>query len=613
MTHQYTGSSTICAFSLIEALPPDLEVQLRAIPGVRLILKGRSPRVESPRNAAFIVKATMDAFRFPVFTRGIEPPRLLQAAQEYILASGEYNEKVDGKNFLTEWLFPYQKDACAFTLDVGDATLWMEPGAGKTSVACIWGLGAPGVNTTVTKPGAKFQWAEQIRRFTKIVPHVWKPASSMRKKDLTPQQYYEREMEKGRRPWFVIGWAALTDIMDELLSFPITSVVWDEVHKGKQSKRMKWTLDENDEFQGKQIKNTSSAAYRLACAARRRLATTGTPVDNNLSDFWGQLTLVEPYAWGGTSTKFDLRYCGAVAGEFGGIVKKTATNVEELKQRLSFNVFQVPFTISHKSLPPKCRKLSIIPVEQQVRPSGLADLTKELKGLTIAYARAQQEGRRLSTVMLDRLNEIRMIEACESKKAAIIEKVLERLGSQKQQKIIVFVGRRYFCDVLDETLVKAFEKQGLRVRSFKAHGDVSEEDRHEIVTEYMKEQVEHCVLIATYQSFGESLDLQDTDYLLVAMLPYRPGEISQMEGRVQRHGMNVERNLLIEYLMAERSADERVRQLVIDKMVILDTMTPNSSLDGFSDLLLQTEGRDERIANYLDSMASWYVGEEDAA
>lgn len=595
-----------CSFAVSDILPETLETALREIPGVSI---SRSRIVRAPINACFIVEDYLNKSNFEF---KLTAPQVVFDAKPYVLflkQKQELRDRVDGKPFIDQWLKGFQKQAISFALGHRSATIWAEPGSGKTPIACVWALGEGGAIVTVTKSGARVQWGDEIRRFTKVLPYVWKPESSRRKKDLTPQQYWMWCEKKGHRPWFVVGWGSLIDMTNDLLQFPIHSVIFDEVHKGKQARRKSWVVGEDGKPKGTNLNNTSSCAYRIAVAAQRRLATTGTPIDNNLSDLWGQLTLVEPQAWGITASRFLYRYCGARAGEWGGLKSDKATNVEELKKRISFTCFQIPLSISHAGLPPKIRVITRVPVEAQSKPIGFTDLTKELKTLSIAMQKLEAEGRHASKAIIDRITELRVMEACERKRKPIVDKIVDRLDSGKQQKILVFVGRKEFCSSLRETLAKELRKRSDRVLLWAAHGEMSIDQREQIRQDYMAEQEKHCVLIVTYQSFGESLNLQDTDYMLVGMLPFRPGEISQMENRGYRLGMT--RNLTIEYLFAERTADDRVKELVLDKLPIVDEMNPDNNLTGLEELFVDRAGRDGRIASLAENIASWYDDGDD--
>lgn len=587
-------------FSLYAAASVELQEQIRGIPGVFFTKRGQ---ILSPINAAEIVR---DFLLSQGIAHSMSKPRFgLEDAQHKLrnaYLSGEIREHVDGIPFLTHWLKPFQQMAITFLLQRSSGLIWSSAGSGKTALAVVSALCHPGNVVVVTKGGARFQWASEVRRFTTIDPYVWKPESTRRKKDLTPAQYAEKMREQGKRAFIICGWEMLVDLQEEVKQlFSPSIVVFDEIHRGKQGRRKKWFEDENGELTSRDLGNMSSAAYTLAKFCKVRIGTTATPIMNRLSDFWGQLTLIEPDSWGGTASKFLERYCGARPGEYGGLVADGMSNLDELRTRIGYAVHQIPYQVSHGQLPEKRRRVSLVPVDQQVKPIG--SYAKEVKGLAKAMHQAQSEGSSVARAILDRMTEIRIMEACSRKRKAIVDRVMEVIeGDQPKRKVVVFSGRREDVEAIGHELEKLLEKRAIACPVLIGHGEIDAEDREALRVRYMAENV--AILVGTYQSFGESLNLHDTDYCCVAMIPYRPGEVEQLEGRVHRLGMN--RSVLIEFLIAERSADERVKYLLLDKLPAVDKLSDGqSALAGLTGALEEREKRDERMADLVAAISSW--------
>jgi hypothetical protein len=104
-----------------------------------------------------------------------------------------------------------------------------------------------------------------------------------------------------------------------------------------------------------------------------------------------------------------------------------------------------------------------------------------------------------------------------------------------------------------------------------------------------------CVLIGTIDAWGESYNLQDTDLLLVVMLPYTPRHVIQLEGRVVRLGML--RSPLIRYLIAEGTIDEHVAHLVLKKLPAVEMIVGNGELASLPSEL--AGGTDEELIQSL--------------
>jgi SNF2 family DNA or RNA helicase len=87
--------------------------------------------------------------------------------------------------------------------------------------------------------------------------------------------------------------------------------------------------------------------------------------------------------------------------------------------------------------------------------------------------------------------------------------------------------------------------------------------------------------------------------MLIAMLPFTPGQVVQWEGRVARLGQK--RPELIEYLIAEGTVDERVAGILLEKLPAVQTVAKDDSVEGLSDQLLRMDDdklMDEILAQF---------------
>ena len=75
---------------------------------------------------------------------------------------------------------------------------------------------------------------------------------------------------------------------------------------------------------------------------------------------------------------------------------------------------------------------------------------------------------------------------------------------------------------------------------------------------------------------GTSLNLQDTDAVFVLKLPESPGALRQLEGRAARIGQR--RSLLIYYVIAEGTPEERYASLLIDKLPAVEYLPEDKEL-----------------------------------
>ena len=350
---------------------------------------------------------------------------------------------------------------------------------------------------------------------------------------------------------------------------------------------------------------------------------TGTPVHDRLKDQWAQADLVVPGIFGPTAKRYRQRYTGAMPGEFGGLVEPTGhagrTNVAELQKRLSFFTVRVPYDVVKAQLPPKRRRVTIVPVEHQnTRGWGLGEVGREIKRLARGLPKNEDErgtrGRYASDdtmdegarQILDRVTELRIEEAAMKKAPFVLEKIIEFLESgEGKRKVLIISGRQSIVAHFDRELHKKTDKFDAPVQIWSAHGASHDDfERREIQKAYMAHPGP-CVLNSTWQSFGVGANLQDTDYLAVVQLPYSPGDIEQIEGRVSRLGQ--ERPALIEYFVAARTIDERVRFIVLDKLPAVNAIAGDATtIEDAMASFARVDQRGERMASLISQIGTWF-------
>ena len=452
----------------------------------------------------------------------------------------------------TAFLATFQGDGI---LDIArrkfNAHLWAEPGAGKTVMACVSAAASDATRiVVVTLPGLIRQTAEEWRRFLNWEIMEYRPPSRRRVTDVVITDF--TRARTGAPSVIVIGWDHLVHEEEALSAFlrgGRALIVWDESQEGKNPKRKKFIMGENGKLTATDLKTQSATAGRLARLAQYRIATTATSLDNALTDLWGQLTLVEPDAWGSTGTRFQKRYCGATTNEYGGldVGGMDRTHLDELNARLVWTVVRIPYEVSHGQLPAKRRQVIRVPVEEQV---------KELTAYGREIRQADKEAAAGDMRAKMRSVQLRTQQAASRKRNAIVHGVTPYFSVGKG-KIIVFSGVKKDC----EHLAERFGKEGVTV--FCSHGDDSIDERNVVRDAYMAHPGP-CVLVGTWHAWGTGFNLDDTDCITFAMLPNKPKEIAQGEGRADRLSMT--RPVMYLYFVAEGTVDERIVDIILNKL-----------------------------------------------
>lgn len=517
--------------------------------------------------------------------------------------------------FLFEgFLMPYQKEALCFGWNLSGVHYWHPTGSGKTCTGILCALSQPGTLVIVTRAASRIQYGREVERFTNLKAHVVRPESQLRKKDQPLDAYLQECMTEGRRAVVVLGWESVKNNLDMLKKLRAGPVIYDESHRGKSAKR--WdTLplaplpEDPDEALAQMRKDkadadakkgfikdtdtgrtlfiphvsTASAAAELARLVQKRICTTATPIKDRVRDLYAQLDLAEPNGWGNTTAWMD-RYADRKPGAYGGFDTTGASNTDELNSRLTTIAHILDYRETHRALPAKRRQSIYIPPEDQVKPD--ASFNKAMK----------EAANRGPGALL----EVKLQRSAQMKRKAVLDLIEDHVGSR--QKIVVFTGRKADCEDLGDAVKKMAIVKKLGAQVWAAHGEQPTAVRQRIVDAYMQSDGP-CVLVATGQSFGESLNLQDTDAALFVMLPYDPGQLRQWEGRFSRLGQK--RPVVIYYVIAEGTVDEHVAQLLIEKLPAVEKIAKDSELAEAGSVLAGYDGMDpdkfaESVLSSLD-------------
>lgn len=580
--------------------PPGFVSDLKAIPGVKRQKFGW----DVPYNAINIVEGVRERYGTKVlhaaWSRRPQPDVTWEEVEENLRDGDEVRADAVLDGFLT----PYQKEGIAFGWSKVGCHYWWPTGSGKTCIAILTALSSSGPILVVTRAASRVQYAREIERFLNLRAFVLRPQSSLKKHSVKLEDYLEECASHDKRPVVVAGWESLVDNLERILGEVNPSVfVADESHRGKGSKRYEvlqlpdapidaspedivdFYADQEREVQSKNgfikttedgrrgfipVMNTAVAAATISRSVQKRILTTATPIADRVRDLWSQLDLGEPNAWG-NKTAWHKRYADAKPGKYGGIDTRGSSNLDELKGRIDGVVHILSYEVTHAQLPPKRRQSVYLTAEDQCKPLG--GFTDELKRAVLQGPGA--------------ILEVRIAEAASRKRKAVLAMIKDHTDSG--HKVVVFTGRKRDCDKLGVDVANHLKT----VKVWAAHGDHNVEARQKIVDDYMSHPGP-CVLVGTNYSFGESINLDDTDAAFMVMLPYTPGMLRQNEGRF--HRLSTKRPVIIYYVIAEGTVDEHIAQLIIDKLPAVGEVVEDRELAGASGVLAGVSDNPDDLA-----------------
>lgn len=502
---------------------------------------------------------------------------------------------------LREWvpafLTDYQRTFVLQHVERDGSFCILGTGAGKSVLGIIYGLYHEGTCVFVTRAAARRTIASEVRRFTLHEPCVLEEGG--------------QEIPEGTK-FVVVGWESLQSHLRTILRANPKILVADESHLAKSWKRYEAVIQRN-ETQGdtvreddgekitfRKLSNRFAAAETLSRTCEWHLGLTATPIRDRIRDLWAQLDLLMPRAWGGFYV-WARRYADAKESPWGGIDTRGTSRpelVSELLARISFSTYYVPQSVTHRNLPPKRRQVTYIKADELTTGK---DVMKEMREHSFRSATGEVWAR--------------LALAAAMKRKRVVEEAT--LGAYRTPegrsggKVVIFTGLRADADRIAETLRRPSSWSGSAKRAlptiFVGHGAMDPRMRDRVREEYMAHPGP-CVLVGTTDSWGESLNLQDSDLAIMAMLPFTPGQVRQAEGRFVRQGMT--RPCLILYLVAEGTADEHVAMGLLSKLPAVEAVARDEVLAEFGRDLKGDE--DEIVAGMLSKMLADVEDEDDA-
>jgi superfamily II DNA or RNA helicase len=478
---------------------------------------------------------------------------------------------------LLEPLFAYQAQSVAVAVERNGFAVWDAPGLGKTAQAIAWGHELivnrqEAERCVIVTPGAvKTQFGREITRFTGHTDVVVIDGDKKKRDRL-----YE-EAKTAR--WVVLNYDLLH--LDFKKIVPLVNgqlLVADEAHrlKGRASKR-------------------GQAARQLAQKAVRRLALSGTPVENDPAEWYTLMSgFVVPGVFG-SPMEFFNRY--SYPGRFGGF--EGARNLGELRDRSK------PHYIRHrkedvaKHLPPLRVQNFIIDPDDKLAAAlkrahrdaqeEIADAAKVEKAFQLLDDTDQAEtGAAMTAVGMLRMMcaSPRLVWQSEAESAkALCEaglipdvdgpkvdeiRVLAAQMQENGERLVVFTSFRSMADLVAER----FKTDGIRYVLYT--GTTSTKDRdaaaRAFTTPATDDQPGPTVFLAT-DAAAEGLNLGKCCSTLVNLdLPFKPSTLIQRGNRIHRvDGDPNKKYLVINYTMA-RTVEEGIIRLIGAKADLSDAI-----------------------------------------
>jgi non-specific serine/threonine protein kinase len=343
-----------------------------------------------------------------------------------------------------------------------------------------------------------------------------------------------------------------------------------------------WNLAILDEAQA--IKNSGTRQTRAVkeLKARARIALTGTPVENRLSDLWSLFDFLNPGLLG--SSKAFAQYAKTLEKNKRNPYTPLRTLVQPyILRRLKTDksiIADLPDKTEMKTYCGLGRRQAAI-YEQAVKE--LADLLERSDGI-------QRKGVVLAFLM--RLKQIcnhpsqwlgdNDYDPAQSGKFQRLSEICQELA-QRQEKALVFTQFREIADPLASYLQAIFGRPGLVL-----HGQTPVAKRREMVAGFQQEQGPPFFVLSL-KAGGVGLNLTAATHVIHFDRWWNPAVENQATDRAFRIGQK--RNVLVHKFICQGTVEEKIDKLIEEKSGLADELLG----DGGGEKLLTEMSNDELL------------------
>ncbi len=304
--------------------------------------------------------------------------------------------------------------------------------------------------------------------------------------------------------------------------------------------------------EGQYIKNSTTVAAKAVKSinAKYRLALTGTPIENRLSELWSIFDFLMPgflYKYDDFKKRFEIP-----------IVKNTdAKTADALKKMISPFIMRRLKKDVLKDLPEKIEEIRYAHFDEAQQKLYDAEVVKIRKMLDEKSETDFNKGRIQILAELTRIRQIccdpslvyENFEGGSAKKDACIE--LIKSGIDSEHKMLVFSQFTSMLSILEEELTKE------NISFYKITGDTPKEKRMELVNLFNNDDT--SVFLISLKAGGTGLNLTGADTVIHYDPWWNLAVQNQATDRAYRIGQK--KNVCVYKLIAKNSIEEKLVNL----------------------------------------------------
>ncbi len=328
-------------------------------------------------------------------------------------------------------------------------------------------------------------------------------------------------------------------------------------------KKTNWAVLIIDEAQNIKNSDTEQTKAVKSLKGQVRIALSGTPVENRLSEFWSIMDFVNRGYLGGAS-KFN--------DEFGKPIQQ-----ERDHQKLDlFRRVTAPFLLRRV----KTDKTIISDLPDKIENNQYCALTPEQAALYQSVvsesmrAIEEKDGIARRGLVLKLMTALKQIgnhphqylkkgnqNAALSGKVTLLLNLLETIYAS-HEKVLIFTQYREMGELLKTFIRQAFGQEPLFL-----HGGTSRAHRDEMVEQFQKNRSDHTFILSL-KAGGTGLNLTQANHVVHFDLWWNPAVENQATDRAFRIGQT--KNVLVYRLMNQGTLEEKIDAMIRSKKELAD-------------------------------------------
>lgn len=324
-----------------------------------------------------------------------------------------------------------------------------------------------------------------------------------------------------------------------------------------------WSTIVLDEAQYIKNYRTKQAQSVMRLSTLHRIAMTGTPVENRLSELWSIFQFLNP-GYLGTASSFRQRYTGL------GPSEENAASLRELHRLVS------PFMLRRLKSDPDIRK----DLPEKLELKSYCSLTPEQ---TVLYQRVVDDlmggldgrnGIARKGIVLSSLTKLKQIcdhpvladstrkDHGKAEASGKMERLLELLDAIRDngESALIFTQYVAMGDLLVSRLKQRYEEE-----PYFLHGGVSKAQRDDMVETFQKGEGP-SMFVLSLRAGGVGLNLTRASHVVHYDRWWNPAVENQATDRVFRIGQN--RNVQVHKLICQGTLEERIDELIESKKAL---------------------------------------------